>query len=713
MGFIKKEMEEMRIKWLHLSDIHFNYKNYDSGLLRKDFVERIAELSKGESFTHLFLSGDILYRNGKSDSNTISFLEQLITAMSLPKECVIVVPGNHDHDREVSKKLVNSLFEGKKEDQLLFTVEKIDGTTTQSALLNTFNNYNDCISGFLGEHRHFDASIPHAIYDSKGITVLSLNTAWMDYTSEETGRLYVGSYQLQKVLEKNESILKHQESLNIAVGHHPLEEFAEKERDRVLDLFSRYNIGLYFCGHRHQPAIKEFREKDVLEIVCPGGFKDGYSEGGYICGIIDTDCDYYEVKVYNWNDGSWSIESKLDGTDECGNYHFDTKKYAHKSDIVAVDVKLYDGHIPKRQLDASIGCSNYEIINAEIPLSNRQVTHIQKLAKTIKCLAEQGKVVHIYPLAPIPTLISLGFELQCNTKLIIHQYDRDTNRWVYGSPEGSTAISISKKQNGNTELIVKLSGSTQISDRTIAHSVPFDRCDVIEIAAKPRKFGYPLFAEGVKKFVDTFADCLDECIADYDRVHIFAAIPAGLAVELGRRMLRSVYNNIHLYDYSRGRFHLTFVLNPPETATNISSYENEASNVLPFGGNGKIVPIPIVGKIACGDIREAIEGSNDSFPVSDSLLSSGNYFFLRASGDSMVNANIDDGDLILIRQQITANDGEIVVARVGDDTALKRLFHDKSRKLIILRSENDSFKDQEYVHVEVQGVAVMVIKQLR
>ena len=100
----------MRIKWLHLSDIHFNYKNYDSELLRKDFIERIAELSKGESFTHLFLSGDILYRNGTPDSKTISFLEQLIASMSLSKECVVIVPGNHDHDREVSKTLVSSLM---------------------------------------------------------------------------------------------------------------------------------------------------------------------------------------------------------------------------------------------------------------------------------------------------------------------------------------------------------------------------------------------------------------------------------------------------------------------------------------------------------------------------------------------------------------------------------------------------------------------------
>ena len=78
----------------------------------------------------------------------------------------------------------------------------------------------------------------------------------------------------------------------------------------------------------------------------------------------------------------------------------------------------------------------------------------------------------------------------------------------------------------------------------------------------------------------------------------------------------------------------------------------------------------------------------------------------------MINAGIDDGDLILIRQQNTADDGEIVVARVEDDTTLKRIYHDKDRKLIVLRSENDSYSDQEFSEVEVQGVATMVFKQL-
>jgi hypothetical protein len=52
----------MRIKWLHLSDIHFNYKNYESHSLREDFLKRIQSLDQTEPFTHLFITGDILLR---------------------------------------------------------------------------------------------------------------------------------------------------------------------------------------------------------------------------------------------------------------------------------------------------------------------------------------------------------------------------------------------------------------------------------------------------------------------------------------------------------------------------------------------------------------------------------------------------------------------------------------------------------------------------
>ena len=104
----------MRIKWLHLSDIHFNYKNYESHSLREDFLKRIQSLDQTEPFTHLFITGDILNGNSKADEDTIKFVKRLMEIMRLTKDSVFIVPGNHDHDRTVTQAVLQRLFNGKK-----------------------------------------------------------------------------------------------------------------------------------------------------------------------------------------------------------------------------------------------------------------------------------------------------------------------------------------------------------------------------------------------------------------------------------------------------------------------------------------------------------------------------------------------------------------------------------------------------------------------
>ena len=103
----------MRIKWLHLSDIHFNYKNYESHSLREDFLKRIQSLDQSEPFTHLFITGDVLYGNAKADEETIMFVKKLMNIMGLTKQSVFIIPGNHDHDRTITQEVLKTLFDGK------------------------------------------------------------------------------------------------------------------------------------------------------------------------------------------------------------------------------------------------------------------------------------------------------------------------------------------------------------------------------------------------------------------------------------------------------------------------------------------------------------------------------------------------------------------------------------------------------------------------
>ena len=99
--------------------------------------------------------------------------------------------------------------------------------------------------------------------------------------------------------------------------------------------------------------------------------------------------------------------------------------------------------------------------------------------------------------------------------------------------------------------------------------------------------------------------------------------------------------------------------------------------------------------------------------ISGDFLGAGNYFVLMAKGESMINAGIDDGDYVVIRQQPSAEEGQIVVAMVEDGEAtLKRYYKDKRRKKVRLHPENDEMEDMFFDSIEIQGVAVKVIKNL-
>ncbi|MEK4669187.1 LexA family protein [Niallia sp. FSL R7-0271] len=102
-----------------------------------------------------------------------------------------------------------------------------------------------------------------------------------------------------------------------------------------------------------------------------------------------------------------------------------------------------------------------------------------------------------------------------------------------------------------------------------------------------------------------------------------------------------------------------------------------------------IVKLPVVGKISCGYgtlVYEEIE-SYEATP--EEWLNGGEYFYLRAKGDSMINARILDNDLLLIRRQNDVENGEIAAVAIDDEAVLKRVY--KTGESIILQSENPKY----------------------
>jgi repressor LexA len=123
--------------------------------------------------------------------------------------------------------------------------------------------------------------------------------------------------------------------------------------------------------------------------------------------------------------------------------------------------------------------------------------------------------------------------------------------------------------------------------------------------------------------------------------------------------------------------------------------------------------VPLVGRIAAGSPVLATEDIEDVYSLPTSLVGSGPVFMLRVKGDSMVDAGILDGDLVVVRRQPDANDGDIVAAMIeGEEATVKRLFRRDGK--VVLRAENPAYSDMVFDRdVAILGKVVSVLRKLR
>ena len=122
--------------------------------------------------------------------------------------------------------------------------------------------------------------------------------------------------------------------------------------------------------------------------------------------------------------------------------------------------------------------------------------------------------------------------------------------------------------------------------------------------------------------------------------------------------------------------------------------------------------VPILGRVACGLPILAEENIEEYVHLPVSLFGRGNFYILRACGDSMIEAGINSDDLVLIRQADTAEPGQIVVALTGEEATLKRYFPEPENHRVRLHPENHTMTDIYVDSCVIQGVAKMVLKDL-
>jgi len=158
------------------------------------------------------------------------------------------------------------------------------------------------------------------------------------------------------------------------------------------------------------------------------------------------------------------------------------------------------------------------------------------------------------------------------------------------------------------------------------------------------------------------------------------------------------------------------VLKLPETASANDIYNSFSPSVIKGGldsNNQKnnVNEIPVLGKIAAGTSIEAIQNEVSRIVLPQALSNKGEHFGLKISGDSMIEAGINDGDTIIVRKTNTADNGQIVVALIDDHEAMLKRIRKKG-KVVALESANKSYETKIFGpdRVKIQGVLVSLYR---
>ncbi|MGH2373576.1 MAG: transcriptional repressor LexA [bacterium] len=128
------------------------------------------------------------------------------------------------------------------------------------------------------------------------------------------------------------------------------------------------------------------------------------------------------------------------------------------------------------------------------------------------------------------------------------------------------------------------------------------------------------------------------------------------------------------------------------------------------GPTARVVTLPIVGRVAAGAPLLAEQNVDEYMPVPAEMLNGAEGFVLKVRGDSMIGAGILDGDLLVVRRQATATNGDIIVARLDDEATVKQYFREKDR--IRLQPANEALEPVYARDVVVEGKAIAVIRRL-
>ncbi len=285
------------MRWLHLSDVHFREnKKYNTQKMRDMLINKLKELVHGNNIDIIFVTGDLVFQAAKYDKELITFLDGILSVTGVDKDNMFIIPGNHDLSRSQKRTLMLNGLRG--------DTSSIIEKDTVDELLKSFKAYN-------GFYKKYKGKEPKKIYElirCKGVNILLMNTAITAGTDKDDSNLKIINEEFYSEIKE---LKEDENSVNFAIGHHPITCFNAESQKILKHNFIDFNIDIYLCGHIHKEGyeydINDGRRIEVYK--CGAGMVDDYAKGSFLIGDIDFNNKQGLLEYFAWNQDteSWDV----------------------------------------------------------------------------------------------------------------------------------------------------------------------------------------------------------------------------------------------------------------------------------------------------------------------------------------------------------------------------------------------------------------------
>ena len=333
----------MNLRFLHISDIHFQVENYQSRRMRISLLKKINELNQVNPFNFVILTGDLSHQGQDFNETQINFFEEILHILNLAKEQIYIIPGNHDIKRNNDRTdLIKEIVESKNPSNTLD--EFLQDEDKKSKILGSFDSFSTFYFNFSGSE--YPLNDIHFLLETENYNIVHLNTCLIANKSGEEGTLLVGKNKLLDCLSK---LGINNNKLSIAIGHHSLECMADNDKGAMLNLFDDFNIDMYLSGHVHRAAynIEANQYNNLLNIVSAGVHSDEYALGGFGDFLIQNGVT--EVSQYVWNEEHeyWTLNNSLGRKMENGVLKYHLPKFSIDSNRLEDEMNYNKDEIKK------------------------------------------------------------------------------------------------------------------------------------------------------------------------------------------------------------------------------------------------------------------------------------------------------------------------------------------------------------------------------